>query len=403
MSIAPAPPHAALAGTPAHEPPAALAARIAAAGCVLHFDVSPLLEESWTGIPMVAAGLARELLAAMPAPARRFFLDGRLLHEAAVRDALERNTGLFLSRDHAMGRAVAGPLHLPPGLPSIGLYPSVKRLHGVFRTECSLVHDLTTLVTPHFHVADNIAHHTETLLHDLASNDVTFCVSEAVRADLLAYLGLKPQAVVVAHNGVHWPDAYARRYADEVGEEPDAVEPFLLVLGTREPRKNIARVLACLAEHPSLLDSHRVVFAGKAGWMEAPPGLDEARSSGRILFTGYVSEAEKYRLLRAAALTLYPSLNEGFGLPVLESLSVGTPCITSFSSSLPEVGGALCRYVDPFSTAELHDAIREELALPAAEAPARRERLRARARRFTWAAMLSTMLRTLEPLVLMGR
>ncbi len=371
---------------------AAIAARIASTGCVLHLDVSPLLEESWTGIPVVAAGLARALLAAMPAGSLRFFLDAGLVAEGAVRDALARGTGLFLSREHGEGRAGDGRLHLPPGRPAIGLYPSVKRLHGVFGTECSLVHDMTTLVTPHFHVAANIAHHTETLLHDLATNDVTFCVSDAVRSDLIAYLGLPPRSVVVAANGAAWPAGFATRYEDELGGRE--VEPFLLVLGTREPRKNIARVLDCLATHPELLETHRVVFAGKAGWLEDLPGLEQARASGRILFPGYVSEFEKYRLLRAARLTLYPSLNEGFGLPVLESLSVGTSCIASFSSSLPEVGGELCRYVDPFSTADLHAAIREALDHPADAAA-----LQARAAGFTWERMLETILRTLEPLV----
>ena len=110
------------------------------------------------------------------------------------------------------------------------------------------------------------------------------------------------------------------------------------------------------------------------GWLEEqhllPPKLEPALAAGKILFTGFVSDAVKYRLLAGAEATLYPSLFEGFGLPVLESLAAGTPCVASWSSSIPEVGGALCSYFDPFSAADMQRALREMLARRKAEGPA---------------------------------
>jgi len=144
-----------------------------------------------------------------------------------------------------------------------------------------------------------------------------------------------------------------------------SIEPYFLILGTREPRKNVAQVLELIARYPDLLDRHRFVFAGKLGWLanqqEMPEVLGAATQAGKILFTGFVTEYEKYKLLLGAQATIYPSVFEGFGLPVLESLSVGTPCVASFSSSIPEAGGAFCHYFDPLSVTDLHRALMRQI------------------------------------------
>jgi glycosyltransferase involved in cell wall biosynthesis len=162
-------------------------------------------------------------------------------------------------------------------------------------------------------------------------------------------------------------------------------------------------VFDMLARHPALLDSHRFVFAGKMGWLEEqhalPPVLGPARAAGRILFPGFVTEREKYLLLAGAEATLYPSLFEGFGLPVLESLSAGTPCVASWSSSIPEVGGDLCAYFDPLSAEDLHAALIRMLARRAAEGEALRAACRAHAARFTWENAAAAILARQLPLL----
>ena len=164
-------------------------------------------------------------------------------------------------------------------------------------------------------------------------------------------------------------------------------------------RKNIMQVFDMLEAAPALLQRHRFVFAGKMGWLEEqhalPRSLEPFVASGRILFPGFVGELEKYTLLRFAQATLYPSLFEGFGLPVLESLSVGTPCVASWSSSIPEVGGDTCAYFDPLSAGDFARAIGDLLARRGPELQAE---CRAQAARFTWQSALG---RILERVLLM--
>ncbi len=126
--------------------------------------------------------------------------------------------------------------------------------------------------------------------------------------------------------------------------------------------------------------------------------LAQAIAERRIVFAGYVGEYEKYKLLAGARATVYPSFFEGFGLPVLESLSVGTPCVASFSSSLPEAGGQACVYFDPYSISDLYRALRVVLDEDEAAQAARRQACRAHAAAFSWERMLATMLERLGAL-----
>jgi glycosyltransferase involved in cell wall biosynthesis len=396
---------------PRHKTPQAVleAARalLARRDAVIYFDISPLLDPQWTGIPVVAAGLAAALRAHLP-DQLRFFLDMAVIDSHAVADALRRHSGLFLKRDIDAGRAVAGMLPVlhgnasgPAGAgPSIGLFPSVKRIRRVFDVECSLFHDLSTLVLPHFHMKLNVDHHMEAMMADLASDDLVVTVSTASRDDLLAYLGVDAARIAVVPNGVGWPAHFAVEAANRLAT---GAEPYVLILGTREPRKNVMLVFDMLKRAPELLASHRFVFAGKMGWLEEqhalPRVLQPARDAGRLMFPGFVGDHAKYQLLAGAEATLYPSLFEGFGLPVLESLSAGTPCVASWSSSVPEAGGALCSYFDPLSAADMRRALLETLARRRAEGDALREACRAHAARFSWTAAAAGILERLMPLI----
>ncbi len=363
------------------------AAGLEAADAQVFLDVSPLLEEQWTGIPIVAAGLAGAMLAHFPARLH-FFLGEAVISQDVVADALRRRTGLFLLRAQQTGRARVGtlPILQPAAGPTLGVFPSVKPIRRAFSVECSVFHDLSTLVLPYFHIKGNVDHHMEAMMADIASNDVVVAVSQASADDLVAYLGVDPARLVVARNGVTWPESFDVEAANQRG--PAGAEPYVLILGTREPRKNVMLVFDMLAAYPALLDSHRFVFTGKMGWLEEqhalPASLETARGSGRILFTGFVDDFTKYRLLAGAEATLYPSLFEGFGLPVLESLSAGTPCAASWSSSIPEAGGACCTYFDPLSAEDMHRALAELLARR--DRGALRRACLAHAASFTWEA-----------------
>lgn len=375
-----------------------LDAVIAETGATFYIDATPLLDANWTGIPMVAAKLANRFVDMVP-DSTEFFFENLLLDKDLVRAALVANSGQELNarfRGEGSQRLAIDRSRL-----SIGFFPSVKRVRGYFDVETSISHDLSTLITPEFHTLPNVEHHMRALLPDIETNDITFCVSDATRLDLLAYFGEGLGPLATAYNGVEWPEEFDLRYRAEVGER--AVERYVMILGTREPRKNIAKIFEMLALHPVVLDEIRFVFVGKTGWLQdktkIPQALTDAEARGRIVFTGFVSEYEKYKLLRAAWLTLYPSFFEGFGLPVVESISVGTPCLASFSSSLPEVGGTLLPYFDPLSAEDLYAKFTSLMAMNQSDWDEIVAGTHQAMRHFTWDQAFLTIMDRLIPIM----
>jgi glycosyltransferase involved in cell wall biosynthesis len=233
---------------------------------------------------------------------------------------------------------------------------------------------------------------------DLLSNDLTICVSNATRSDVLLYLDPPHQERVITIYPAHkWSAGCEAAYETLLAKAGGSgVEPFILVLGTIEPRKNIGVVLDLLRRSPGLLEDFRFVFAGREGWGEPflayldRFGLTGAYRDNRILFTGYISENAKYALMRTARMVVYPSLFEGFGLPVLEALSVGAGVLTTQSSSIPEVGGEACYYFDPFDNDSF--AVRFRHALSDSADPSRRAAAVARSAAFSWATFYEQML-----------
>jgi glycosyltransferase involved in cell wall biosynthesis len=161
--------------------------------------------------------------------------------------------------------------------------------------------------------------------------------------------------------------------------------PYVLSVGTIEPRKNLTRsVRAYRQVAPDV--PHALVLAGAPGWHAEELETELARPGpGTIVRTGRVSEEQLDALYRGADAFIYPSLYEGFGLPVVEAMSRGVPTITSNTSSLPEVAGDAALLVDPTDVSEIAEALARVLTDPAL-AEDLRARGRARAAKFTWAA-----------------
>ena len=117
-----------------------------------------------------------------------------------------------------------------------------------------------------------------------------------------------------------------------------------------------------MKERPELLEDRKLVIAGRDGWGETLENLVREFELGdlidrQIFHLGYCSDATRDKLLRKATALLYPSLYEGFGLPILEAMAVETPVVTSRSTSLPEVAGDAAFYIDRCSVDELATAL----------------------------------------------
>jgi glycosyltransferase involved in cell wall biosynthesis len=205
------------------------------------------------------------------------------------------------------------------------------------------------------------------------------------------------------------PDAAERTAVAPLGVAPaleSALDPaeaatlpppgFVLAVGTLEPRKNLPRLVAAYhALEDSLKARHQLVVVGANGWKTGAT-LASLRSLGdRCVTLGYVSDAALAELYRRCAVFCYPSLGEGFGLPVLEAMAAGAAVLTSNLSSLPEVGGDAVEYADPTDIASIAAGLRRLLA----DAPRRAELgqlAQARAQEFTWERFAAGALATLE-------
>lgn len=215
-------------------------------------------------------------------------------------------------------------------------------------------------------------------------------VSESTRQDVLTYCGVAAERVVVVPNGVaaefHPADPQA---AAAFRQRKGLPERYILFLGTLEPRKNLERLLEAYAllvrGHAAGSAPPALVIAGGRGWFYETIFARAARLglTERVIFPGFVPADELPWWYRAAELFVYPSLFEGFGLPVLEAMACGVPTITSNVSSLPEVVGDAAVLVAPEDTEALADAMARVLAEPTLAARLREAGLR-RAARFSW-------------------
>lgn len=166
-------------------------------------------------------------------------------------------------------------------------------------------------------------------------------VSEATRRDVIQFYGVDPASVVTVPNGVGpefqpLPQDDIRRFRDEK-RLPDN---FVLFLGTLQPRKNLETLLKAYARvHGEI--GWDLVVAGAVGWSHEPI-FETARALGladRVRFAGFVAPHELPLWYNAATVLVYPSVHEGFGLPLIEAMACGTPVIAADSSALPEVVG----------------------------------------------------------------
>ena len=204
-------------------------------------------------------------------------------------------------------------------------------------------------------------------------------LSEATRQDLISLYGVEPDRVTVVHaGGGEGTPATADRQGDAAKLRAFGIDaPYVLSVGRIEPRKNQLTALEAVERLPGLL----LVCAGAIHDEAMAARLD---ASPRCRLLGRVSDAERDLLYRNAEAFLFPSLYEGFGIPVLEAMRHGLPVVATRTSSLPEVGGEAALYVLDARDAEgMASAIRRIQADPAL-----RRRLvaagRRRASRFTW-------------------
>ena len=229
------------------------------------------------------------------------------------------------------------------------------------RPSVATVHDLGFVHFPEAHTRRQLTYLRWSTKHNANRAKLIIADSEASKADLRCYYGVDPARIEVVYPGV---DPTLRPIADQqkltaVTRKYGVIPPFMLYIGTIQPRKNLVRLIDCFLD--SDVD-YRLVIAGKAGWLSESiiSHIDnlEGDERARICLPGYIAEEDKAALLSAAEAVVFPSLYEGFGFPLVEANACGTPVLSSDSSSLPEIAGDAALLVDPRDEQALQEGIR---------------------------------------------
>lgn len=240
-------------------------------------------------------------------------------------------------------------------------YPLPIRMAGA--KNIYTLHDLVPLRLP-YTTLDNKRRYYRMVKQIADTADHIVTVSECSKRDIMNLLGVPEHKITNTYQSVHFPEHLLKATDQDVADEVANVyglgyKQFFLFYGAMEPKKNVPRLVqAYLASGVG----DPLVIVGPKAWGAETKALsleiDKGAFDNRIRRLKYVPLPTLITLIRAAKATVFPSLYEGFGLPVLESMLLGTPVLTSNTSSIPEVAGDSALTIDPYNTHEIRDAIR---------------------------------------------
>jgi glycosyltransferase involved in cell wall biosynthesis len=261
------------------------------------------------------------------------------------------------------------------------LLPRLSRVRSVFT-----LHDLIFRFYPETHKPLNRWFLTFMMPRFLQAADAVIAVSESTKRDAVRLYGIDETKIKVIYEGVNPRFFPASPEAISVVRQKYSLsDSFILSVGTIEPRKNLTALLEAYRVVRDGGGEFRLVIVGKKGWLYEGffRRLRELGLEQEVVFPGFVFDEDLTAFYSAADLFVFPSLYEGFGLPVLEAMACGAPVITSNTSSLPEVAGDAALLIDPNSIEALTDAMKSVM-----ENKQLRDQLRAKgpkqAAKFNW-------------------
>lgn len=240
--------------------------------------------------------------------------------------------------------------------------------------------DLSFVRHPEWHPVDRVKYFEEYCLPKLGQVEAVITISEFSRREILNLLNVDQDKIYVTPLGVD------QSFTPGKNRMQGLPERYILYVGNPEPRKNLQMLLYAYRSLPkNLQERYPLVLAGAKGWHtnEIKKTLRSFHKDGKIISTGYIPQALLPDLYRGASLFVYPSLYEGFGLPVIEAMACGVPVITSNTTSLPEVVGDAGVLVNPYDIDELREAL-HELLINEKMGSEMIERGLERAKLFTW-------------------
>lgn len=265
-------------------------------------------------------------------------------------------------------------------------------------SKAMIVYDLTNLVRPEVH---NRGHskYIRLLFNDATSEKLSgevkfLTISDHTRRDFLEeFPRVEEDRVETVYNGIDFRlQDYLKQSAslstEEILSKYEVKKPFIMGLGTIEPRKNIRTLIRAFEQFSSVHPEYSLVLVGKKGWDEHFEDFMESLSphvKKSVVITGHIERNDVFMLLQEASLFVYPSLYEGFGLPLLESMALETPAIATGNTSMPEVLGPDGVYLkDPLDFQELNGLMERVLFSKSFDKKKYVEYQRERTKQFDW-------------------
>jgi len=262
------------------------------------------------------------------------------------------------------------------------------------------IHDLGYLHFPRAHrLLDRLYLDLSTRFNARAAAHI-IADSQATKRDLVERYGVEPSKISVIYPGYDeeaFQPLREREAIEAVKTRYGIAGDYILFVGTIQPRKNLVRLMEAFSLLKRQAADLQLVIAGKKGWLYEAifRRVEELGLEGQVVFTGYVADEDLPALFSGARLFVFPSLYEGFGLPVLEAMACGVPVVCSNASSLPEVADDAALLFDPLDVVGMAAAMERVLG---------DERLRAklverglkRARGFSWEKCARQTLAVLE-------
>lgn len=245
----------------------------------------------------------------------------------------------------------------------------------------STIHDLAILRFPETAHPKILAAHKKSWHIFKERETEIIAVSQSTKKDIVEFLHIPPEKIHVIYEALPNETIAVAEALDEekyeiIKNQLGLSRPYIFFVGTREPRKNLSRLIK--AWQP-LSNNFDLIIAGEAGWDES-----EEQSHSHLRFLGKVSAQELAVLYGEAEVFVYPSLYEGFGLPILEAFYHGTPVVTSNVSSMPEVAGNAAELVNPLMIESIHAGIVKILHETKEDQQKRLQRMIIRLQLFGW-------------------
>ncbi len=224
------------------------------------------------------------------------------------------------------------------------------------------IHDMSLTLYPGYHPPRRVLLNRPLVNLAARRADAIITVSESSKRDIVRSYGLSPQRVHVVHEAA----APAFRPIHDLGaltrvrRQYGLADRFILYVGTIEPRKNLPKLIEAFARRRRRGDlTHQLVCVGPYGWLsrDIEALLDRLQVNDSVLFTGYVPFHDLAAFYNLAEMFVFPSIYEGFGLPVIEAMACGTPVITGHVAALDEVAGGAVEHVEALEVEAIGDAL----------------------------------------------